>query len=290
MVIPALLQKTRPPHLHPAIDPTNAAQKKLEMLPVARISPNPAQPRRKFERDALLRLADSIRQYGVLQPLVVRAGGADYELISGERRLRAAKMLGMLEVPCILLDATDEMSAELAIIENFQRKGLDMFEEAAAIASLIAVHGLTQDQAARALSCSQSHIANKLRILRLTDDEREIILSENLTERHARTLLRIDDIEKRTDALKYIAARRMNVAAAEEYVDRLLSGKNELCECKAAVAVRKFALGDVGFFYNSLDHAVELARNAGMEISVQRSDSSSGTDIRIHIDRGGRCP
>lgn len=288
-----LFQKTRSSHAHPRADGAKSArnegenEKKIILIPIERITPNPAQPRRDFERDALLRLADSIRVHGILQPLAVRrAQGGGFELISGERRLRAAKMLGMYDVPCVVLDVDERTSAELAMIENVQREGLDMFEQSRAIASLIETCDLTQEQAARRLSFSQSYIANKLRILRLTEEERDLILSENLTERHARALLRIDDIEERKRALRHIAERRYNVAETEEYIDSLLRGEPAALAEKGARARQKIIIGDLGFFYNAIDHAVDLARRSGVDVTSERAENGEETVVTIKIRRG----
>ena len=163
---------------------------RVVFLPARSIRPNPAQPRKIFRPEALDELSDSIRQHGILQPLSVRRSGNGYELIAGERRLRAAKLLGMAEVPCIVVEADSLRSAELAIIENLQREDLNMFDEASAISALIDLYGLTQEEVAAKLSASQSYVANKLRLLRFDDFERQVIIERRLTERHARALLR----------------------------------------------------------------------------------------------------
>ena len=195
---------------------------------VEEIMPNRAQPRRVFDQNSLIELSESIREHGLLQPIVVReceevVGSVfKYELIAGERRLRACKMAGLTEIPCILLDVGVEKSAELAIIENLHRKDLGIFETAEAILSLIEVYGLTQEEVARKLSITQSAVANKLRLLKLSETERELIISNDLTERHARCLIRIGDERARRDVLERIIEKKMNVSAAEEYVASVL--------------------------------------------------------------------
>ena len=193
------------------------------------IRPNRAQPRADFEQNAIIRLADSIRRYGILQPLSVRYSDPDdvygYELIAGERRLRAAKMLGYLTVPCIIMDVTEQTSAELAIIENLLREDLNMFEQAYGFKKLIENHHLTQEEVARRMSLSQSAVANKLRLLRLSYEEQRLILETSLTERHARATLRIDNGKKRLDAIRRISDEKMNVQDAEKYIESLLGGK-----------------------------------------------------------------
>jgi len=256
----------------------------VRMLDCAAISPNPAQPRKSFEDETMIRLADSIRQYGILQPLTVRRlpaenGHPAYEIIAGERRFRAAKLLGMKEVPCLVIDVDDRRSAELALIENLQREDLNIFEQAAAVASLIDIYHLTQEQAARHLSMSQSYVANKLRILRLTAPERELILKAGLTERHARALLKIPEDSLRAQTLQTIAARNMNVASAEEYIDRVISEAGKEKEKSR----HKFILKDIRLLYNSVDRAVELCRQAGIDIISDRRDVGDGVELTIRI-------
>ena len=190
------------------------------------ISPNPSQPRAEFDTNAISKLADSIKQYGLLQPLSVRkASNQDttYELVAGERRLRACKMLGLPHVPCILIDADSETSAELALAENIIRQDLNIFEQAQAFAHLSARFHMTQEEIAAKMSLSQSAVANKLRLLKLTHEEQALILSAELTERHARALLRIQDSELRLKALKYIANHKLNVCESEKYISSLIA-------------------------------------------------------------------
>ena len=170
-------------------------------LNVGLLVPNKSQPRAVFSEGELSALADSIRENGILQPINVRRCGADYEIVSGERRLRAAKMCGLEEVPCIVIDVDDEKSAVLALIENIQRKDLSYFEEAVAIDKLIKFYGLTQDEAAARLGKAQSTIANKLRLLKFSDAERNLLIKGNIAERQARALVRIDDQKLRVHAL-----------------------------------------------------------------------------------------
>ena len=203
------------------------------------IIPNRSQPRSAFNQNAIVRLADSIRRYGILQPLTVRKvllpaeaaktapvgqkNAVIYELVAGERRLRAAKLAELTHVPCIIINTDDATSAELAIIENLLRENLNMFEQAEAFARLIREFHLTQEEAARRVSMSQSAVANKLRILRLLPEERAKILEAGLTERHARALLKLTDPTLRGDVLQQILDRKMNVSATEAYIDSILT-------------------------------------------------------------------
>ena len=200
-------------------------------ISVEEIMPNRSQPRKVFDKEGVEELAKSIEEYGVLQPIVVRGCGKcgentvfKYELVAGERRLRAARMVGMDKIPCVLIDVDEEKSAELAIIENLHRKNLNFFEVAAAISSLIEGYGMTQEEVARKMSLSQPAIANKLRLLRFSEVEREFMLKNGLTERHARCLLRVLDPEQRSGVLKSVALGGLNVNQTEKMVDRVLDG------------------------------------------------------------------
>ena len=193
----------------------------VSYIPVEDIVPGAMQPRRHFPAESLRELRDSIAEHGVIQPLTVRVKGERFELIAGERRLRAAKMAGLTEIPCILMDVDMENSGVIALIENIQRKDLDFVEEAEGISQLIRLFGMSQEEAARRLGKSQSAIANKLRILRLPEDVLRSLRLAGLGERHARTLLRLSTEDAQRNAAAHIVSRRMTVAAAEAYVDSL---------------------------------------------------------------------
>ena len=196
---------------------------RVQYISTTRIRPNPQQPRRSFPEDALAELAESIRCYGILQPLTVRRAGGDFELIAGERRLRAARLAGLREVPCLIARVGEEDSALLALIENLQRRDLDYWEEADALARLIRRYDLTQEQAAEKLGKSQSTVANKLRLLRLPEPVRAAAQKYALTERHARALLRLPDGEEQRLAVERIGAAGWNVAQTEAYVEKRLA-------------------------------------------------------------------
>ncbi len=199
---------------------------KVVMLELASLRPNKSQPRIEFNDAAIKSLAESIRENGILQPICVRRNGALYEIISGERRARAAKLVGLQNVPCIIMSVDDEQSAVLALIENIQRKDLSYFEEALAIEKLITVYGLTQDSAAERLGKAQSTVANKLRLLRFTDAERTLLINGNLSERQARALIRISEPHIRITVLEKIIAGRLNLDQTEKLVNDTLAGKD----------------------------------------------------------------
>ncbi len=260
---------------------------RILMIPSDRILPNPAQPRQQFEDGSIIGLADSIRRYGILQPLTVRRPDGHtcdclYELIAGERRLRAAKLLNMASVPCIVIHADGQRSAELAIIENIQRENLNIFEQAGAIASLIDMYELTQEEVARRLSMSQSSVANKLRILRLTAPEREKILTYALTERHARALLKVDSIEMRLRIIDYIGRHALRVDKTEEYIDRLVRENDIESNSRKP---RKIILKDIRLFYNSVERAVSICKQAGVNVESERCEDADAIEWRIRIPK-----
>ncbi len=269
------------------------------------IAPNPHQPRREFEDLSLFSLANSIKDHGILQPLTVRriasgdadeTGGKPYQLIAGERRLRAAISIGMTAVPCIILEADNRRAAELALIENLQRENLNLFEQASAIAALIDMHAMTQEEIARALSLSQSCIANKLRVLRLTTEERELILAHQMTERHARAFLRIRDLDLRRAAVRYTADCGLNVAKTEQYVDSLLTGtttapirqKADIPAPTQTNQIRKCILRDLRFFFNTLDRAVAALREAGCTASYSTDEQGETVTVTVTVSHADR--
>ena len=254
------------------------------MVLVEEIMPNRAQPRRVFEQNSLVELAESIKEHGVLQPIVVRrceetVGSVfKYELIAGERRLRACKMAGLSEIPCVLLDVGVEKSAELAIIENLHRKDLGIFETAEAIASLIEIYGLTQEEVAKKLSITQSAVANKLRLLKLSEVERGLIISNNLTERHARCLVRIGDESVRKGVLGRIIDKGMNVSATEMYVEGVLRGVDGVEECGLRSEKRVNCV-------NMIQKVINKLRKSGCEAKSTYTETDSFYIYTITVDK-----
>ncbi|MDR0294297.1 MAG: ParB/RepB/Spo0J family partition protein [Oscillospiraceae bacterium] len=255
--------------------------RRVHMVKTDEIRRNPYQPRSVFDEEGLNELSESIRQYGVLQPLTIRRselGG--YELVAGERRLRASKLAGLRDVPCILLDATEKQSGVLALVENLQRCDLDFFEEAEGIRRLIRQFGLSQDEAARRLGKSQSAIANKLRLLRHPDEVTAAIRRHGLTERHARALLRIEGLEARLEAVEHIAQGKLNVAQTEEYIERLLAGAAGESEAKRGIRTL-YVFKDIRLFLNTVTRAVETMRRSGVNASLDKEEEDG--DIRLTI-------
>jgi len=255
-------------------------------IPVNNILPNPEQPRREFEPASLRELAESIRTYGVLQPLTVRRKGSTYELVAGERRLRAAKLAGEREVPCILLRVDIAEAAILALVENLHRRDLDFVEEAEGLARLIHVHGFSQEKAAKCIGKSQSAVANKLRILRLPPDQLSAIRAFGLTERHARAMLRILDDSLRGRVLDEVVRNGWNVAQTEAYIDALFTAEKKPAAEKRGGQI--YALRDIRLFLNSVARGAELMRKSGIDAQVGRSETDSDIILTIQIPKTGR--
>lgn len=266
------------------VDTSEAAQ--IHMLEAAKIRANPSQPRKSFSDEAIISLANSIREHGIIQPITVRAtangeeNGAFFELIAGERRLRAAKLLGMTKIPCIIAEVDDCKSAELSLVENTQREDLNFFEEAAAIAALVDSHRLTQEQIAARLAVSQSFVANKLRILRLPPEERAKILQYELTERHARALLRISSSSERLEIIEHIHANGLTVSATEAYIERRATGK---APSGKRAPIKRIILKDMRVFYNSVDRAISTIKQAGINVESERTEEDGVIVLTIRI-------
>lgn len=256
---------------------------------VDEIRANRAQPRADFDNNAMIRLADSIRRYGIIQPLTVRRSDVDdiytYELIAGERRLRAARMLGYFTVPCIVVEADERMSAEMAIIENLLREDLNMFEQAYGFKKLVENHGFTQDEVARKVSMSQSAVANKMRLLRLSDAEQKMILENHLSERHARALLKLESMEKRIEAINYICARSLNVLDSEQYIDALARKVEENRKRAEETITEEIREKPTRQFVESIKRKIELLKKQGKDASVEVLDLEKTVEVRITISR-----
>lgn len=258
----------------------------LRRIRISEIVRNPNQPRRYFDPEAIATLAESIRQYGVLNPLTVRrTGNGGYELVAGERRLRAARVAGLTDVPCLLINADGEDSSVIALVENLQRRDLDFFEEANGFKRLIEQFGLTQEEAARKVGKTQSAVANKLRLLRLSQQNMELIRCNNLTERHARALPRLNDEADRINVTNYIIEHELNVSRTEEYIDEFLKAKENpqpVVEAESGKRVVRL-FKDVRFFLNTLNRAVGVMVDAGIGATVKQQESDDGLTLTICI-------
>jgi len=294
-VIPLLFKKK----------PEAREENAVKYIRVGAIYPNPAQPRTFFDQESLNELSSSIRTHGILQPLSVRQMGENYELVAGERRLRAAKMAGLGEVPCIVLHISDVQSSLLALIENLQRRDLDFFETAQGYQRLIDIYGLTQAEAAERLGKSQSSVANKLRLLRYPPEAVAFIREHGLTERHARAVLRLPDEAQKMEALRRIAAEEMTVFSAEQLVEAMLNPpppepepaaiavtppEEEEHESRASAERMKKArlfplIRDVRVFINSVTRAVEVMKNTGIPARYDKDEDEETIVLTVRIPK-----
>lgn len=258
-----------------------SGRQQIMRLPVDSIHPNPHQPRRHFDPDALRELSDSVAQAGLLQPLTVRRSPEEgWELIAGERRLRAAKMAGCDTVPCIVMEVSEETSSLLALIENIQRANLDVWEEAFALQTLIREFHLSQEEAGRRVGISQSAVANKLRLLKLPEDVIDGLKQANLSERHARALLRLPNETQQRRALAHIIRHQLNVANTEAYVDKLCCS-----EKKPREAVPIYRTRDVRLFLNTINRSLAIMQSAGVPAKCEREETEHDYKLTIHIPK-----
>lgn len=202
--------------------------KEVVMVRLSDIIPNRFQPRLTFDEEALNELANSIKEHGIIQPLILRDLGSKYEIIAGERRYKAATLAGLTEVPAIVGSMDDQTSAELALIENIQRKDLSAIEEAKSYKKILDMGNFTQDELAKRMGKSQSTIANKMRLLALTNEVQVALMNNLISERHARCLLQIKDEDKQKEVLNKIITERMNVRDTDEYIKNMLGISNEM--------------------------------------------------------------
>ena len=247
---------------------------KIYQLPVEAIRPSPFQARTSFGEQELAGLAQSIRENGLLQPISVRKVEGGYELVAGERRLRACKLAKMPTIPAILCDFPDERTAALGLLENLQRENLNPFEQAQGLRDVIVLWDCTQAEAAKRLGMAQPTLANKLRLLQLTADQRQFVLDNGLTERHARAVLRLPE-NRRSEALITIAKRKMNARATDLYIDQLLNetpGRHRISMVK-----------DVRIFVNTIDHAIRLMTDNGVPATAHREERDGYIEYTVRI-------
>lgn len=251
---------------------------KVLLLPLSLIDPNPMQPRKVFDPEYIEELSRSMEENGLLQPITVRKKeDGRFELIAGECRSRAAKLLGWEDIPGVVSEMDDQKSAVLAVIENLQRKNLSYFEEAQAYASLMDRWGLTQQQLAQQMGKSQSAVANKLRLLRFPSDLQDLFVKSNLTERHARALLKLLDEPCFLDAVKHVIANRLNVAQTEAYVEKKLE--------PAPAKSRMWVVKDLRIFLNTVEKAVSVMKEAGIPAMTDRKEDQDYIEYRVKIPK-----
>lgn len=256
--------------------PRSAGQ--VLLIPSDSIYPNPNQPRKVFDQSELVNLAISIRMNGILQPITVREIENGYELVSGERRLRASKLAGLLNVPCIVVDVNSLKSAVFALIENLQRQNLGYFEEALAINKLMKDFSLSQDEAARRLGKAPSTVSNKLRLLSLSDEAREKLIENGLSERHARALLRLEEGEV-MEVIGKIIDKKLNVTQTEKLVEEYVMKR------KQPKRQTKIMFSDVKIFLNTINNALETMQKAGIKAEFKREDNEDSYIYLIEIPK-----
>ncbi len=260
-----------------SVDKTKAVGQ-VVLIPAEMIYPNPNQPRKYFNQEELVNLAISIRMNGILQPLTVRKTESGYELVAGERRLRASKLAGLVSVPCIVIDVNSLKSAVFSLIENLQRQNLNYFEEAVAIERLIKDYEISQEDIARRLGKAPSTVSNKLRLLSLPSEIKDTLLEKGLSERHARALLKVDE-KNMGECLNTIISRKMNVSQTEEYIEDFLASQDK------PRRNTKIMFSDVKIFIKSINNAVETMNKAGIKANVSREDTGDSYRYLIEIPK-----
>lgn len=251
-------------------------------IPVDVIMPNPYQPRRRFETTSLNELSESIRQVGVITPITVRRAPGGFELVCGERRLRAAKMAGLKKIPAIIVEISDKESAVMAITENLQRKDLNFFEEAESMQNLIEFHSFTQDNVAAQLGKSQAAVANKIRLLKLSEDVRNVIINGNLCERHARAFLRLPTAQLQLAAAKRAVEMQLNVAATEKMVQRMIEEEPR----KNMLKSESTSFEKTGrFFRNTINKTLDLLKKSGITPAITEKESDDFIEYTIKLEK-----
>ncbi len=256
----------------------------IEEIPLKLIMPNPFQPRKNFAAEQLEELAESIKNYGLLQPILVRKNGENYQLISGERRLRAGKMVGLESIPAVVRELTDQEAAEMALVENLSRADLNYFEEAEGYLRLIKEFALTQDEIAKRMGKSQPTIANKLRLLTLPPNVRLAIDPTKITERHARSLLKLKDEDKQLAVLEKIYNEGLNVRQTDNYIAHLLALDEELKQKNRRLRMGK-AFRDMKIFLNTINSAVDEIRAVGLNAEIKEQDYDEYVEVIITLPK-----
>lgn len=254
-------------------------------IPLSQIMPNPFQPRKTFSAEGLQELCASIREFGVIQPLIVRKTDSGYELIAGERRLRASGLAGRDDVPCVLRDASDKEMAEIALIENLQREDLHYFEEALGYEKLLRQFNLTQEVLAERVGKTQSSIANKLRLLKLPPEMREYIFEEKLTERHSRALLKVDDSERQWQLLKFVAENKLNVRETESLIEAQFQNE-PIPEQKVVRRPQMLKIvKDVRIFINTVGELVKQMKKTGLDVRLTQEQDDEFVTITMVVPK-----
>jgi len=261
-------------------------QRNITYISIENVRPNPYQPRKQFNKASLEELCESIKQYGIIQPINVRKiTSSSYELVAGERRLRAASMAGLKEIPAIIINIDDNDSAVMALIENLQREDLSYMEEAEGYSNLINDHGFTQEELAQKIGKSQSTIANKIRLLKLPPLVKKILADNNLTERHARALLKLHDEQLQLKVLKHVCEKGLNVKRTEDLVERAIERFSRVGRDKTEE--RKFtkAIKDIRIFVNTIRQAIDLMKKSGVNAKAAQIDRGEYIEFIVRIPK-----
>lgn len=278
--------KFRFPGLERKIEEKKAEEKKITMIPIDLIRPNPYQPRRKFDQSSMDELCQSIQQYGVIQPINVRKiSNTHYELVAGERRLRATAMAGKKEIPAIVVDIGEDDSAILALIENLQREDLGYMEEAEGYRNLIKEHGLTQEELAQKIGKSQSTIANKIRLLRLSPMVKKLLSDNGLTERHARALLKIEEEQIQLKVLQKVCERGLNVRKTEELVQKALDKYCSASNSEEYKGRITKSIKDIRIFVNTIRQAIDTMKKSGVNARAAQIDRGEYLEFIVRIPK-----
>ncbi len=256
----------------------------IQYIAVDRVRPNPYQPRKVFTQSALEELAHSIAEHGLMQPITVRIIGNSYELIAGERRLKASKLAGLTEIPAVIVEVTNKNSAVLALIENLQRENLNFLEESEAFQTIMQDYGYTQQELAKTLGKNPSTIANKLRILKLSPAIKKKLVEYNLTERHARALLKLPTEELQMEVLEKVGKQELNVKKTEQLIEQVLVNltQEKVEEKKNNQKFRAF-VRDIRLFTNTITQAVDMIQQSGIDAKYTMKQEDDGYEIRIKI-------
>ena len=260
--------------------------KNIVYVNIESIRPNPYQPRKQFNKASLEELCESIKQYGVLQPINIRRiSNNSYELVAGERRLRAAILAGLKDIPAIIVNISDDDSAVLALIENLQREDLSFMEEAEGYNNLLIEHGFTQEELAQKIGKSQSTIANKIRLLKLPPLVKKMISDNNLTERHARALLKLHDEQLQLKVLKHVCERGLNVKKTEELVEKAIERYTRGTREKVPEKSITKAIKDIRIFVNTVKQAIDLMKKSGVNAKAAQIDRGEYVEFIIRIPK-----
>jgi ParB family chromosome partitioning protein len=274
-VLRARVKDTREVQENEIINPEDA----IRQIPLVNIDANPFQPRSTFDEETTRELAESLAEHGLIQPIVVRSCPGGYQLVAGERRVRAARYLGWDTIPAVIRELDDATSAQVALIENLQREDLDYWEEAQAYQRLLQEFGLTQEELARKIGKSQSAIANKLRLLRLSPQVRAGISREIMTERHCRALLSLDSEVQQLEVIEAIKEKQLSVRDTEDLVKRTLEGESKRQSRQKVIRLWR----DARLLRNSVRQLVEEMRAGGAEVELQEIEAADTLELKIRI-------